>query len=64
MKLEENNINTINGLRDEVINMKTARRLKEETKNLRKKCSRLESAVDALEQYRVRNNGVWENISI
>ena len=36
MKLEENKINTINGLGDEAINMETVRKLKEESENLRK----------------------------
>lgn len=36
MKLEENKINTINGLGDQAINMETVRKLKEESENLRK----------------------------
>lgn len=36
MKLEENEINTINGLGDQAINMETVRKLKEESENLRK----------------------------
>lgn len=57
---KENIIKTINGLRDEIINMTVIviRRLQEKNKNLRKKSNRLEFAVDVLEQYGRRNNTV------
>ena len=59
-KVEENIISTINCLKEEIINLKDVviKRLQEENKKLREKCSKLEndvisneSSVDALEQY-------------
>ena len=64
-KVEENIISTINCLKEEIINLKdiVIKRLQEENKKLREKCSKLEndvisneSSVNALEQYGRRNN--------
>ena len=61
----EENISTINCLREEIINFKdiVIKRLQEENKKLREKCSKLENdvvstefSVNALEQYGRRNN--------
>ena len=68
-KVEENIISTINCLKEDIINLKdiAIKRLQEENKKLREKCSKLEndvvsneSSVNALEQYGWRNNiVVW-----
>ena len=72
-KVEENIISTINCLREEIINLKdiVIKRLQEENKKVRKKCSKLEndvisneSAVNALEQYGRRNNIVVSGIPL
>ena len=65
------NISTINCLKEEIINLKdiVIKRLQEENKKLREKCSKLEndvisneSSVNALEQYGRRNNIVASGI--
>ena len=70
-KVEENIISTINCLKGEIINLKdiVIKRLQEENKKLREKCSKLEndvisneSSVNALEQYGRRNNIVVSGI--
>ena len=62
--LEANIINTINSLKDEIINLKDTviKRLQKENERLRVKCKQLENRVafiesshDALEQYGRRN---------
>ena len=64
-KVQENIISTINCLKEEIINLKdiVIKRLQEENKKLREKCSKLEndvisneSSVNASEQYGRRNN--------
>ena len=71
-KVEENIISTINCLKEEIRNLKdiVIKRLQEENKQLREKCSKLkndvvsnEFAVYALEQYGRRNNIVVSGIS-
>ena len=70
-KVEKNIISTINCLKEEIINFKDVviKRLQEENKKLREKCSKLEydvisseSSVNALEQYGRRNNIVVSGI--
>ena len=70
-KLEKNIISTINCLKEEIINPKDIiiKRLQEENKKFREKCSKLEngvvsdeSSVNALEQYGWRNNIVVSGI--
>ena len=71
-KVEENIISTINCLKEEMINLKdiVIKRLQEENKKLKEKCSKLEndivsnneSSVNALEQYGRRNNIVVSGI--
>ena len=72
-KVEENIISTINCLKEEIINLKdiVIKRLQEENKKLREKCSKLEndvisneSSVNALEQYGRRNNIVVSGIPL
>ena len=72
-KVEENIISTINCLKEEIINLKDIliKRLQEENKKLREKCSKLEndvisneSSVNALEQYGRRNNIVVSGIPV
>ena len=72
-KVQENIISTINCLKEEIINLKdiVIKRLQEESKKLREKCSELEndvtsneSSVSALEQYGRRNNIVLSGISV
>ena len=70
-KVEENIMSTMNCLKEEIINLKdiVIKRLQEEKKKLREKCSKLEndvvsneSSVNALEQYGRRNNIVVSGI--
>ena len=70
-QVKENIISTINCLKEEIINLKDIvnKKLHEESKMLREKCSKLqndaipnESSVNALEQYGRRNNIVASGI--
>ena len=70
-KLEKNIISTINCRKEEIISLKDIiiKRLQEENKKFREKCSKLEngvvsdeSSVNALEQYGRRNNIVVSGI--
>ena len=70
-KVEQNIISAINCLKEEIINLKdiVIKRLQEENKKLREKCSKLEndvisneSSVNTLEQYGKRNNIVASGI--